>query len=54
MKTFLPASKQIILHIALIVFLAMTGHVASARADAALHDVKVRQQSFELVRDTGE
>lgn len=43
MTTFLPATKQIILHIALIVFLAMTGHVASARADAALPAAKLQQ-----------
>lgn len=43
MTTFLPATKQIILHIALIVFLAMTGHVAPARADAALPAAKLQQ-----------
>ncbi|MEK9842963.1 MULTISPECIES: hypothetical protein [Thalassospira] len=43
MTQFLPASKQIILHIALIVFFAMTGHVASARADAALPATKLQQ-----------
>ncbi|MBN8198289.1 LolA family protein [Thalassospira povalilytica] len=43
MTTFLPATKQIILHIALIVFFAMTGHVAPARADAALPAAKLQQ-----------